>query len=220
MQTEHPLREEFREYISRALSPTDNTESRDLISFVRGALYRSRAASISPEVVISEAYLKADKSIQNRIDKPCQDYKPINDMGGWYRGICRNVIAEMIDVNIGQEAIAYETAGDTTSATPPELESALSERVVAALLKALESLSSTDKLIFLLRVVDELSWKNVSERVNASSRKKMNEASVRKRGCRIKETLQAAFLANEDLDEEDKEQVCIFIRKPTQGIWK
>ena len=220
MPTEYQLRNEFQEYMSRALSPTDNAERRDLISFVQSALYRRKATSINPEVVISEAYLEAAKSIKRRSDNPCQNDKPIVNIKGWYRGICCNVIAKMINANIKQEDIAIETAKSTISATSSELEPALSNQIISALLEALESLSPKDKMIFLLRAVDELPWKNVSEQVNADFGDKTNTVSVRRRGCRIREALQAAFLANEDLDDDDKAQVCFFIQKPAQELWK
>ena len=220
MPTEYQLREEFQAYMSRALSPTDNAERRDLISFVQSALYRRRATSINPEVVISEAYLAAAQSIQRRTDNPCQNDKPIGNIKGWYRGICCNVIAKMIKANIQQEDIALETAKSAIPATSLELEPALSNQVISALLEALESLSPKDKIIFLWRAVDELPWKNVSERVNTTFGEKTNATNIRKRGCRIKEALQAAFLANEDLDDEDKAQVCFFIQKPVQELWK
>jgi RNA polymerase sigma-70 factor, ECF subfamily len=129
--------------------------------------------------VVQEAFLRAHQAL-GRFDLA-------RPFGPWICRIAANLAVNHVRSPISREEGLPETHAETASAAPSPLLGVLDTEARAQLARAMEGLSAEQRAVFVLRVFDELSYKEIAESLEISI------GTVMSRLARARERLRVAL---------------------------
>jgi DNA-directed RNA polymerase specialized sigma24 family protein len=141
--------------------------------------------------VLMEAYLRTRSQIY--------EGKSIENIPGYLRGVCFKIIQEYSRKRGRFRDLENRLITNDFYLTVSSIDLSLegfSDEQIEVLSQALEKLSPTDVEILKLRIIEELSWDQVVERINAKSDggKRLSNQAARKKGSRALKRLQQNFI--------------------------
>jgi RNA polymerase sigma-70 factor (ECF subfamily) len=110
--------------------------------------------------VVQETFLRAHQNL-DRFDLA-------RPFGPWVCRIAANLAVNHVRSPISREEGLPEAHAETPAATPSPLVGVLDEEARAQLARAMEGLSPDQRAVFVLRVFDELSYKEIAESLEIS----------------------------------------------------
>lgn len=185
------MRERFdREF--RALLDSDNPDTQSMWTYIARLLkqFGLDKYGVTIDEILSEVYSRGIRRIvelEEEIENPM----------GWIRLTALNVVRELCRSQKRLISI------DSCSWIEPELTSTETSDILIAgegiedniqiLSTALQRLSAKDQEILWWRIIGELSWCEIGERLRGSGVKVQSEAALRQRGCRALARLRKLF---------------------------
>ena len=129
--------------------------------------------------VVQEAFLRAHQAL-GRFDLA-------RPFGPWICRIAANLAVNHVRSPVSREEGLPEAHAETASAAPSPLVGVLDAEARAQLARAMEALSADQRAVFVLRVFDELSYKEIAESLEISI------GTVMSRLARARERLRVAL---------------------------
>ncbi|NET04631.1 MAG: sigma-70 family RNA polymerase sigma factor [Merismopedia sp. SIO2A8] len=179
-------REIFYLDVQSLLDP-ENSTGRSLLIFVRTILIKFHLdQSYNLADVINEAYCRGVRLIESG--------QSIKNTSAWLKATAYNIIRELSREQRRLQPLESDLAEFkiVLATTTTVCEDVIDECLIAVEM-AFEKLSIQDQRILRLRVVEDLSWREVGERLQANGERPKKEAALRKRGERALKNLRKNY---------------------------
>lgn len=183
----------LNQLIECILSKERSENASKIFFFVRRTLIQFHLHSdIEESDIIIEAYLRTIKSIKSGLS--------INNLSAYLTRVCYNIIREYSREQKKSEELCNSLAKNHLDLINSDLQiSGLDEEKIIILKEALKRLSSEELRLLQLRIVEELSWKEINKYYTLLKDIQCldDTSKIRKRGQRALKRLRGIYLSIE-----------------------
>lgn len=177
--------------IEDSLSEKQNDDSRKIFFFAKRTLRQFKLdGQLQESDIVIQAYLRVREKIKSG--------ESIKNMPAYFNRVCYNIVREHSKKQKKTENLCNRLVnnGFGVSETNRQIDS-LNYSNNKILFESLAQLNNEDREIIELRIVQELSWKEISDHISLYRNKKLNTSTLRKRGERILKRLREAYISVE-----------------------
>lgn len=174
---------ELKAFVVEILMKRDDSGMPKILEFVKRTIHQYKTSSLDVSCVIVEAYMRIHEKItQGEVNN-------IVNLQGYFKSVCINIIRENYQEGIRLSKLTKKATSDYQATwRNNSYDDLINKEVVAKIIEVFSYLAEIDREIMILRVLEGLSWKEISDKLKERGDMygiSLSDQSLRKRGNRI-----------------------------------